>query len=219
MHEDGAIWRNDSWKPSTRSRSSIGIFNFQASCLATNASQTFRPSEPDSRPDPRAKAQEDVQILSGPEPEPRPSTSRGVFATRSFNGAKPKRKLPKKPPPPKKSKLSRPHPAPPVGNSSPPDDVLGPDLILDVQDEERFEDDSDLEVLSRSSASSDRVLVIPSPTYRMQATSDVSTEILSPRCSPEYTGLSDYSEYPSPDYGCFVPNPLAEKTWDSSDSE
>ena len=110
------------------------------------------------------------------------------------------------------SKLSRPHPAPPVGNSSPPDDVLGPDLILDVLDEERFEDDSDLD-------SSDRVLVIPSPTYRMQATSDVSTEILSPRCSPEYTGLSDYSEYPSPDYGCFVPNPLAEKTWDSSDSE
>ena len=43
------------------------------------------------------------------------------------------------------------------------------------------------------------VLVIPSPTYRVQATSDVSTEILSPRCSPEYNGLSDYSgEFPSP---------------------
>ena len=90
---------------------------------------------------------------------------------------------------------------------------------MEVLDEERFEDDSDLEVLSRYSDSSYHVLVIPSPTYRVQATSDVSTEILSPRCSPEYTGLSDYSgEYPSPDYGSFVPNPLADKTWDS-DSE
>ena len=101
-----------------------------------------------------------------------------------------------------------------------PDDVSLPDLILDVQDEERFDDDSDLEVLSRSSSSSDRVQVIPSPTYRMAATSDVSTEILSPRGSPDCPGLSDsYSDYPSPDYGDFKPNPLAEQTWSSSDSE
>ena len=31
MHEHGAIWKNDSWKPSTKSSSSIEIFNFQAS--------------------------------------------------------------------------------------------------------------------------------------------------------------------------------------------
>ena len=172
--------------------------------------------------DPRANdVQDDVLIISGPEPDPRPSTSQGVFSSASFGGAKPKRKLPKKPPlPKKKPKVARPFPAPPVGNTSPPDDVSLPDLILVVQDEERFDDDSDLEVLSRSSSSSDRVQVIPSPTYRMAATSDVSTEILSPRGSPDYPGLSDsYSDYPSPDYGDFKPNPLAEQTWSSSDSE
>ena len=85
--------------------------------------------------------------------------------------------------------------------------------MLEVLDEERFQD-SDVEVLSRSS-DSDQVLVIPSPTYRLQATSDVSTEPISPRYSPEYNGLSDYSgEYPSPTYGSFAPNPLAD-TWES----
>ena len=66
MYDNGAIWNNDSWRPSTRTRSSIEIFNFQAACHATNASQPFRPTELDNRPDPRAKAQDDVLILSGP---------------------------------------------------------------------------------------------------------------------------------------------------------
>ena len=166
------------------------MFNFQASCLATNSSRPFRHSEPDSVPEPHARATDDIEILPRPDPV-RPSTSRGVYATCPFNGAKPKRKMPKKSQPSKKSKFSRPHPAPPVGNSSPPDNSLGPELVLEVLDEERFQD-SDVEVLSRSS-DSDQVLVIPSPTYRVQATSDVSTEILSPRCSPEYNGISDYS--------------------------
>ena len=98
-------------------------------------------------------------------------------------------------------------------NSSPPDNSLGPELVLEVLDEERFQD-SDVEVLSRSSGS-DQVLVIPSPTYRLNATSDVSTEPISHRYSPVYNGLSDYSgEYPSPTYGPLAPNPLAE-SWES----
>ena len=101
-------------------------------------------------------------------------------------------------------------------NASPPDNSLGPELVLEVLDEERFQD-SDVEVLSRSSGSSDQVLVIPSPTYRLNATSDVSTEPISHRYSPVYNGLSDYSgEYPSPNYGPLAPNPLAD-SWSDSD--
>ena len=94
-----------------------------------------------------------------------------------------------------------------------------PDIILDLDDNERF-DDSDLEVLSGcSSSSSQKVQVIPSPTYRLAATSDVSTERLSPRLSPDYPGLStdSYPDYPSPDYGDFKPNPLADASWSSGD--
>ena len=88
--------------------------------------------------------------------------------------------------------------------------------MLEVLDTERFTD-SDVEVLSRSSGSSDQVLVIPSPTYRLNATSDVSTEPISHRYSPVYNSLSDYEgEYPSPNYGPLVPNPLAD-SWSDSD--
>ena len=127
-YDNGAIWHNDSWRPSTRNCSSIELFNFQAACHAANTSKPFSPRNFDNRAtDPREDdVHDDVQIISGPEgdrprpsasrnrahpsqassatcePDPRPSTSQGVFSSASFGGAKPKRKLPKKPPAPKK---------------------------------------------------------------------------------------------------------------------
>ena len=100
-------------------------------------------------------------------------------------------------------------------NVSPPDNSLAPELVLEILDTERF---SDVEVLSRSSGSSDQVCVIPSPTYRLNATSDVSTEPVTQRYSPVYKSLSDYEgEYPSPYYGPLESNPLADSTWSDSD--
>jgi len=136
--------------------------------------------------------------------------------------SKPKRKyepVHRKPPAPRKrAKAVQPVPPPPIRNASPDDAVSLPNIVLDLDDNERF-DDTDIEVLSRCSSSSQKVQVLPSPTYRLNATSDVSTERLSPRLSPDYPGLStgSYSDYPSPDYGDFQPNPLADATWSSGD--
>ena len=81
-------------------------------------------------------------------------------------------------------------------NMSPPDNSYAPELVLEILDSERF---SDVEVLNGPAGSSDEICVIPSPTYRLNATSDVSTEPVTQRYSPVYKSLSDYEgEYPSP---------------------
>ena len=178
LHEDNTIWDNSAWRSSTHSYSSIDVCNFRAYCLAANSSRPFKHTEPE--PEPHTSTVDEVEILPRPDPvrpsvrpadeveilpmtdSVRPSTSRGN-ASCSFTGTKPKRRMPKLSQPSKKSKFSR----PPVRNSSPPDNSLGPELVLEVLDEERFQD-SDVEVLSRSSGSSDQVLVIPSPHLQAQ---------------------------------------------------
>ena len=124
--------------------------------------------------------------------EPRPSTSSGTSSTqlpRATKNSKPKRKsepVPRKPDPAprKRAKAARPVPPLPIRNASPDDAVRFPDIILDLDDNERF-DDSDVEFLSRCSSSSSQALqVLPSPTYCLNATSDVTTERLTPKISP-----------------------------------
>ena len=193
--------------------------------MASNSSQPFKYTDPESKPHrdtvdvvgtkprprpvkPAVRPDDEIEIL--PSSDPVPSTSKAI-ASCSYNGARPKRRVPKLSQPPKKPRYSRPQ----VKNVSPPDNSLAPELVLEILDTERF---SDVEVLSKSSGSSDQICVIPSPTYRLNATSDVSTEPVTQRYSPVYKSLSDYEgEYPSPNYGPLAPNPLADSCWSDSD--
>ena len=116
----------------------------------------------------------------------------------------------------KRTKAARPNPLPPILNVSPEDSVSLPDIILDLDDEERFVD-SDVEVLSQGSSSSSQALqILPSPSYSLNATSDVTTQRLTPRLTPGSTTGSS-SDCDTPDYGDFRPNPLATATWSSDD--
>ena len=91
-----------------------------------------------------------------------------------------------------------------------------PNVILDLDDEERFFD-SDVEVLSPGSSSSSQALqILPSPSYSLNATSDVTTQRLTPRLTPG-SSTGSYSDCDTPDYGDFRPNPLATATWSSDD--
>ena len=77
--------------------------------------------------------------------------------------------------------------------------------------------DTEFEVLSQSSEDSSQALqVIPSPTYSLNATSDVTTQRLSPRLTPGSTTGSSY-QCDTPDLADFRPNPLATSRWSSDD--
>ena len=87
---------------------------------------------------------------------------------------------------------------------------------MDLDDEERFVD-SDVEVLSQGSSSSSQALqILPSPSYSLNATSDVTTQRLTPRLTPGSTTGSS-SDCDTPDYADFRPNPLATAPWSSDD--
>ena len=101
-------------------------------------------------------------------------------------------------------------------NVSPEDSVSLPDIILDLDDEERFID-SDVEVLSQGSSSFSQALqILPSPSYSLNATSDVTTQRLTPRLTPGSTTGSS-SDCDTPDYADFMPNLLATAPWSSDD--
>ena len=101
-------------------------------------------------------------------------------------------------------------------NVSPEDCVSLPDIILDLDDEERFVD-SNVKVISQGSSSSSQALqIIPSPSYSLNATSDVTTQRLTPRLTPGSTTGSS-SDCDTPDYADFRPYPLATAPWSSDD--
>ena len=201
IHSDGTQWFNDGdWKPATNFSSPIELFPYSAACRAANV---ILPS--DSRVS-----------------QPQPSTSSACASTQNLSKAtktKSKSKRKSEPNVRKKTKAARPNPQPPILNVSPEDCVSLPDIILDLDDEERFidSDDSDVEVLSQSSSSSSQALqIIPSPSYSLNATSDVTTQRLTPRLTPGSTTGSS-SQCDTPDYADFRPNPLATAPWSSDD--
>ena len=118
----------------------------------------------------------------------------------------------------RKTKATRTNPQPPILNVSPDDCVSLPDIIMNLDEAERFIDsDSEVKVLSQSSSSSSQALqIIPSPTYSLNATSDVTKQRLSPRLTPGSTTRSSY-QCDTPDLADFRPNPLATSRWSSDD--
>ena len=120
-----------------------------------------------------------------------------------------------------KNKTTRPNPRPPIANVSPADCVSLPDIVLNLDETERFNDtDSEIEVLSQTSEDSDSqaLQVIPSPTYCLNATSDVTTQRLSPRLSPGSISRSS-SQWDTPDLADYRANPLATSRWSDSDDK
>ena len=91
---------------------------------------------------------------------------------------------------------------------------------MNLDEAERFNDsDSEIEVLSQTSEDSSQALqVIPSPTYCLNATSDVTTQRLSPRLTPGSTSRSS-CQCDTPDLADYRANPLATSRWSDSDDE
>ena len=104
---------------------------------------------------------------------------------------------------------------------SPADCVSLPDIVLNLDEAERFYDsDSEIEVLSQTSEDSDSqaLQVIPSPTYCLNATSDVTTERLTPRLSPGSTSRSS-GRCVTPEIADYRVNPLSTSRWSDSDDD
>ena len=87
-----------------------------------------------------------------------------------------------------KVKCARPDPVPLIANTSLVDCVSLPDIVLNIDETERFDSssESEVEIIGQVPSDSDSVMrqYVPSPVYRLNAISDVSTERLTPLLSP-----------------------------------
>ena len=98
-----------------------------------------------------------------------------------------------------------------------------PDIILNLDESERFYNsdiDNEIEVLSQISQDSDSETgqFIPSPTYCLNATSDVTTDRLTPRLSPGSTSRSS-GRCVTPEIADYRINPLSTSRWSDSDND
>ena len=95
-----------------------------------------------------------------------------------------------------------------------------PDLTLNLNESERFDSsDDEIQVLEqKSDSSSVSPNYVPSLTYRLQATSDVSTEPVTPLLSPDPTPVTSNSNHQlTPETTNYRANPLSETHWSDSD--
>ena len=101
-----------------------------------------------------------------------------------------------------------------IENASPVDCISLPNLVLSLDESERFDSsDDEIQVIEQNSDSSPTGhLYVPSPTYRLQATSDVSTEPVTPILSPDPS-----PDHLSPEASKFRANPLSAVHWSDSD--
>ena len=109
----------------------------------------------------------------------------------------------------RKVKSVRPEPVPLIANTSPVDCVSLPDIVLNIDETERFDSSSEdeVEVIDQVTSDSDSVIrqYVLSPVYRLNATSDVSTERLSPLLSPSSTaGSGSISSFCTPFNPLFI---------------
>ena len=102
-----------------------------------------------------------------------------------------------------------------IENASPVDCISHPDLVLSLDETERFDSSDDeiqlIEQVKSESNSTGHHFVL-SPTYRLQATSDVSTEPVTPLLSPNLS-----FGHLSPEVSKFRANPLSSVHWSDSD--
>ena len=106
---------------------------------------------------------------------------------------------------------------PQIENTSPVDCISLPDIVLNIDETERFDSSSDDEIqlidqVNNDSNSTSRPYVLSS-TYRLNATSDVSTESVTPLISPS----SSAGRCLSPEVSKFRVNPLSSVRWSDSD--
>ena len=104
-----------------------------------------------------------------------------------------------------------------IENASPVDCISHPDLVLSLDETERFDsNDDDIQLIEqvKSELNSTGHHYVFSPTYRFQATSDVSTEPVPPLLSPN----SSSGHHLSPEVSKFRANPLSSARWSDSDS-
>ena len=89
-----------------------------------------------------------------------------------------------------------------------------PDLILSLDESERFDSsDDEIQVIEEKIVSSSPGHpYVPSLTYRLQATSDVSTEPVTPLLSPDPT-----PDQLSPEASKYRAKPLSAVYWSDSD--
>ena len=107
-----------------------------------------------------------------------------------------------------------------IGNISPFDSTSLPDLILNLNDSEYFDSsDDEIKVLDQESDSSSiSPSYVPSLSYRLQATSDVSTEPVTPLLSPDPSPVTSSSNHQlTPETNNYRVNPLSETHWSDSD--
>ena len=122
----------------------------------------------------------------------------------------------------RKVKGVRPNSPPSIANISPLDCISLPDIILNIDETERFCDSSsksEVEVICQvpKVSDSESLQYVPSPTYRLNATSDVTTERLTPSLSPSSsTGSGRCS---TPEISNYRVNPLNSARWSDSDSD
>ena len=83
---------------------------------------------------------------------------------------------------------------PPVSNTSPIDNVDPPDSVLTIDESDRIfsdnNDDSDevkIVFQDTQESDSDTIQYLPSPTYHLSPSSDVTTQRLTPRLTPTST--------------------------------
>ena len=101
-----------------------------------------------------------------------------------------------------------------VTNASQVDCISLPNLVLSLDESERLDSsDDDIQLIEHESDSSstDNHYVL-SPSYRLQATSDVSTEPVTPLLSPNTS-----SGHLSPEVSKFRANPLSSAHWSDID--
>ena len=107
---------------------------------------------------------------------------------------------------------------PQIENTSPFDCISLPDIVLNIDETERFESSSDDEIqlidqVNNESNTVSRPYVL-SPIYRLNATSNFSTEPVTPLLSPGSTA----GRCLSPEVSKFRVNPLSSVRWSDSDS-
>jgi len=211
---DGRQWINSGkWKPASYTSSPIEIFPYSIAIRAANVNSDHTVTSPifPSYPD-----TEEIQD--------QPSTSKPISCgpmQKQLKAVKGKCKRKAGSSISCKSKSVRPNPQPPMANVSPADCVSLPDIILNLDEAERFYDsDSEIEVLSQTSEDSDSEALqfIPSPTYRLSATSDVTPERLTPPLSPGSTSRSSGC-CNTPEISNYRVNPLSTFRWTESDTD
>ena len=205
---DGRQWINSGkWKPASYTSSPIEIFPYSIAIRAANVNSDHTVTSPifPSYPD-----TEEIQD--------QPSTSKPISCgpmQKQLKAVKGKCKRKAGSSISCKSKSVRLNPQPPIANVLPADCVSLPDIILNLDEAERFYDsDSEIEVLSQTSEDSDSEALqfIPSPTYCLNATSDV------PRLSPGSTSRSS-GRCVTPEIADYRVNPLSTSRWSDSDDD